>query len=68
MEDAYKEDIEEQCNTNKILLSLIIFAPALIGFVILGIRIYLDKREANQLDQDEQDALNTRKIINSPWK
>merc|ERR1712141_199445 len=50
------------CNTNKWLLSLIIFAPALIGFIILGVRIYLDRRELKQ-HTVEMDNLNVRHIV-----
>merc|ERR1711941_68582 len=60
--DKYEEEMSALCSDFKWLLPLIIFLPALIGFIILGIRIYLDRRELEK-HQEEANALNSRTIV-----
>merc|ERR1712130_10374 len=55
-QDQYASDISALCSNFKWLLPLIIFLPALVGFIILGIRIYLDRRELKK-HQEETDAM-----------
>merc|ERR1711997_711114 len=62
--DLYEEDLTSLCSSVfLILLPLLIFLPALIGFIILAIRIYLDRRELKK-HQQEADALNSKTIVN----
>merc|ERR1711976_522026 len=60
--DIYVKDMPALCSNFKWLLPLIIFLPALVGFIILGIRIYLGRRELKN-HQQEADALNDRTIV-----
>ena len=60
--DIYVEDVNSICKLNLWLTLVIIALPSLIGFIILGIRIWLDRREASSLDQEAQ-GLNTQHIV-----
>ena len=65
VDQCYEEDIAEYCKLNTWLLILIIFAPALIGFIILGIRICLDRKEVNDHDEEANKLNTTRHIVNN---